>query len=430
MPVNAALALSPHLDARPREPAAELDTLHGLAAWATRFTPLVSVEPGGALLLEVAASARLFGGIEALRAEAVAGTIDRGHAVLGAVAPTARAALWLARSRQEVLVTDIARLPGVLARLPVSRAGWPLPVRQALHRMGVRRLGECMRLPRDGLRRRLEGSCLEQLDEALGRRPELRRFFSPAERFRDELELPAESRETAMVVEALRILLGRLGHYLRSRQRGAWIFWIGLRHHRRPATLLRIGLLRPSADVRHLGQLAAIQLSALVIPAPVLSVALTADVADASPPAGEDLIGQLPDPGARVAQFVERLRTRLGLRAVHGIGTCSDHRPEHAWQAVADPLARRLPGTGPAASSAPRPLWVLGQPVALHERSGTPFFRGPLALDSGPERIETGWWDGRDVRRDYYVARNPRGMRTWIFRDRRAERWYLHGLFG
>ena len=66
----------------------------------------------------------------------------------------------------------------------------------------------------------------------------------------------------------------------------------------------------------------------------------------------------------------------------------------------------------------------------LSARSGTPFLQGPLTAESGPERIETGWWDGHDVQRDYYVARNPRGVRVWIFRDRHAGGWYLHGLFG
>jgi protein ImuB len=66
----------------------------------------------------------------------------------------------------------------------------------------------------------------------------------------------------------------------------------------------------------------------------------------------------------------------------------------------------------------------------LGGKSGVPVFHGPLAFESGPERIETGWWDGRDIRRDYYVARNPRGMRVWIFNDRHRGDWYLHGLFG
>ena len=30
-----------------------------------------------------------------------------------------------------------------------------------------------------------------------------------------------------------------------------------------------------------------------------------------------------------------------------------------------------------------------------------------------------------------YVARNPAGVRLWVFRDRQpAGRWFLHGVFG
>jgi protein ImuB len=54
-----------------------------------------------------------------------------------------------------------------------------------------------------------------------------------------------------------------------------------------------------------------------------------------------------------------------------------------------------------------------------------------LCLLSGPERIETGWWDGGDVARDYYQARTSQGELLWIFQDRRnRDGWYLHGIFG
>jgi protein ImuB len=58
-----------------------------------------------------------------------------------------------------------------------------------------------------------------------------------------------------------------------------------------------------------------------------------------------------------------------------------------------------------------------------------------LVLEQGPERIESGWWDGRGVARDYYVARQIRGARQshgaklWVFQERQSKRWYLHGMF-
>jgi protein ImuB len=87
-----------------------------------------------------------------------------------------------------------------------------------------------------------------------------------------------------------------------------------------------------------------------------------------------------------------------------------------------------------------KPLWLLAEPQPL-EGTEQPCFEGTLELEQGPERIESGWWDGRDVQRDYYVARNPAGVRLWVFRDRGrapravhaddpAVRWFLHGVFG
>jgi len=47
----------------------------------------------------------------------------------------------------------------------------------------------------------------------------------------------------------------------------------------------------------------------------------------------------------------------------------------------------------------------------------------------GPERIETAWWRGPTVRRDYYVVETESGARFWVFRRLRDGGWFLHGMF-
>ena len=57
----------------------------------------------------------------------------------------------------------------------------------------------------------------------------------------------------------------------------------------------------------------------------------------------------------------------------------------------------------------------------------------------GPERVETAWWRGPCVRRDYFVvecvAESGAGSgeegveRWWIFRSLRDGGWFLHGFF-
>jgi protein ImuB len=79
-----------------------------------------------------------------------------------------------------------------------------------------------------------------------------------------------------------------------------------------------------------------------------------------------------------------------------------------------------------------RPAWLLAEPQPL-EGDEQPRYEGPLEIEEGPERIESGWWDGGDVRRDYFVAASPTGELAWIYRDHRYGvddgEWFLHGVF-
>ena len=52
-----------------------------------------------------------------------------------------------------------------------------------------------------------------------------------------------------------------------------------------------------------------------------------------------------------------------------------------------------------------------------------------LTLVSGPERLESGWWDGDDIARDYFVGRDASERCLWVFRTRAGE-WFVHGVFG
>ena len=71
----------------------------------------------------------------------------------------------------------------------------------------------------------------------------------------------------------------------------------------------------------------------------------------------------------------------------------------------------------------PRPAWLLPRPVPLRDHS--------LVVLAGPERIESGWWDGGDLRRDYYVVQTSQGQRAWAFLPAGASdaAWMLHGWF-
>jgi protein ImuB len=210
-----------------------------------------------------------------------------------------------------------------------------------------------------------------------------------------------------------------------------------------------LSLAAPAADVVRLAALFGERLDALRLPEPVRACELcAAALLPYRPPrrclwqAGE----HGGESGVESSDLIERLRARLGAGAVHGLGMHAEHRPEAGWTLTGPPAAaapRRLASHERAArrdiacrdslQELPlhRPLWILPTPQPLTERDGLPRRRGPLRLVSEPERIESGWWDGAGITRDYYTALDIHGVRLWVYREREAPHgWFLHGVFG
>lgn len=432
MPLNAALALCPGLQVLARDQAAEEAALARLAGWAGAFTPLVSVAPPAALLLEIRGSLRLFGGLDSLRQRLRNALRATAHVAREAVAPTPLAALWLARANDSEAVIDRAALAGRIGRLRPAVTCWPGTTLTVLRGLGVESLADCLRLPRDGFARRIGRGPLADLDRALGRMPDPRSPFRAPLRYQGALELAAETADTARLARAMRGLFAELEGFLRARQRAVSRLAITLSHLRHPATTLTLGLASPGLEAARFNMLFAERLERLALPAPVISIAVEAEPGEALAPAAAGLFGDEPGDTAGL-QLVERLRARLGREAVHGLSLRDEHRPERAW-AVAEPGAGAYEIAFPLMQ---RPGWLLESPQPLRMHGGRPWFDGVLAMESGPERLEAGWWDGCEIARDYWIARTPAGVRLWVFRElgargdaAGARPWFLHGIFG
>jgi protein ImuB len=111
--------------------------------------------------------------------------------------------------------------------------------------------------------------------------------------------------------------------------------------------------------------------------------------------------------------LLDKLRARLGDGAVRQLGLKDDHRPERAWCLIESERHT------PAEPLVERPLWLV-TPRAI---------RYLPEVMGKPERIETGWWDGEDVQRDYYIGKAPDGSTVWLFRQAGRDEWQLHGLW-
>ncbi|HEY5929633.1 MAG TPA: DNA polymerase Y family protein, partial [Burkholderiales bacterium] len=87
MAVSAAHALTPKLHIRTRDPAKEAKALAGIAAWATQFTPTVSLASTNEILIEISGCQRLFGGLRPLSGRIRAGLAELGYRATVVLAP-------------------------------------------------------------------------------------------------------------------------------------------------------------------------------------------------------------------------------------------------------------------------------------------------------------------------------------------------------
>ncbi|HEX4153362.1 MAG TPA: DNA polymerase Y family protein [Steroidobacteraceae bacterium] len=419
------------------EPQSAPLSLERLCLHAQRFTPWVSIEPPNALLLEIRGSVKLFGSLAALGADIDAVWSGLKLRAQSSTAPSTLAALWLARAGQKAVLEDPGSLAGCLAKLSVACTSWDPGRLHTLRTMGVNRIGELMRLPRAGIARRLGADALLDLDIALMRQAAPRRAFAARERFHERCDFEMEVETVAYLQTALGPLIERCARFLRERQAGVEALELKLDHRTQPITRIRLGLASVTGDPRRLADVSMHKLARLELAAPVRSLELKSGPLRPLSTDSFDVFACLGGAGGRdtAPQLVERLRARLGEQAVYGICPVPEHRPEVAWQRVQSLSAkgtmrvgRQTPPPRIDVQGMPRPIWLLNEPARLRAPD-VERLRQSRSLLEGPERIESGWWDGKDVTRDYYIVRQSGGTRLWIFQERRSRRWFVHGVF-
>jgi len=427
MPLAAAWALAANLRIATRDVAAERAALERIAAWAAQFTSTINITAPAEVLLEIAGSLQLFGGLNSLWTRIEQGISALGYEGAIACAPTPLAAQLFARAGLAARIHHLDALRLGLDPLPLEVLGWPSRSVATLHDAGIHTFGACLALPRNGLARRLGQHVLDDLDRALGRLTDARPAFIPAAIFTSSLALPAPVQEAEPLTFAARRLLIELCGWLAATGQGAQRLRLALEHEDHTDTHITLELAAASRDPEHLVTVLRERLARVSLASPAVAITLAAELVTAL--AARNLTF-LPDEQSRaetVARLIERLRARLGDESVRGLNTVADYRPELAWR-VCEPDAQRDAGApGPASN---RPLWLLVSPEPLAEAAAAPCYDGLLTLVAGPERIESGWWDGNDVARDYFIARNPAEALFWIYRERRAGGgWFLHGFF-
>jgi protein ImuB len=418
MRLTAAHALLPELALAEYQPEHEAQAQRFLAAWAYRYSSLVCAQWPGCLVLEVRGSFSLLGPWPRIEARLREELQALGFAHRIALAPTARAAHVFAGLRDGLALLQPQAMADLLDRVPVRQARLPDEAGERLQRMGIRELGDLRQLPRDSLRRRFGLALLEHLDRLYGQAEEALPYYAPPDHFDMRVELGFEVENHGALLFPLRRLVNDLATYLSIRDGGVQRFLLRLEHEGSAFTEVEVGLLSAEREAARLFEFSRSRMERARIAAPVLALRLLARELPPFVPATRDLFDRREQQQLPWPQLRERLRARLGDAAVYRIAPAADPRPEHAWRRLQGDAAR----IGEAPARPPRPLWLLPHPIPLRDPC--------LRVLEGPERLESGWWDGADARRDYYVLETSQGQRAWAFAPVGEQGgWMLHGWF-
>lgn len=456
-------------------PEADRCALQKLAHWCQRFSPWVALElddEPSSLILDMTGLEPLLGHELKVSQQVGRAFEQLGYKVQLGFGDHIGAA-WAVAHYGNLHTTSPWLHEANLSNLPVEALRLPNKVLDLMASLGISQIHQLQSLPRTALASRLGQKLVQRLGQIEGSRPEvLIPYRLPPEfQFRWVAEHPIANHQS--IHQALYLLIERLANQLLQRQRGAMELECQLicqtptacqynvphidqivdvkTGSRNVAVVLKIGLFQPRATVDHLEKLVQAHLEQLQLPGPVREVLLRATATAKLKIRQGELFD---DPSRRQAQqlatLVERLEGRLGQEAIVGAKMKTDVLPERA---VCDEKLtglqahsyRRAPShskhlqTQKTACPTIRPLQLHTPPVPLKiitvVPDGPPIrfrIQGQISQVSrhwGPERIETGWWRGKSVRRDYYRVETTRGNRLWLFRCLEDGQWFLHGSF-
>jgi len=438
----AALALVPALRgvaASDRQQALARDRLHRVLS---AFSPAVepSREHPGTLWADVRGMQRLFSSANAW-GRTVREALAREGYHASVVVGFSRFATWaLARTDPGVLALGSReREREALARVPLARLFLPPDRRDALEELGIRTVGDLLRLPRQGMTARF-GAPVEELHRAAsGEGEEPLRPVPVADPLREVEDLEEREEDPDRLLFWVKRLLDRiLG---RMALEGRALAALHLRWTLDDLFLppgescgkvvsWTVRLAEPATRSLPVLTLLRLRLESSPLVAPVQALALEAEAVPLP-------VGQLRlfretrrDPEAALA-VLARLRARFGEGAVSRPRLEDAWLPEEAGQWA--PLEGGLQSPRPRGTGiGPRVRRVLPAPVELPiPGDTTPFpglsVRGLGTVRSwkGPFLVSGRWWEAWEVRREYGYLETRDGQVLWVFRE--GGRWWLQG---
>lgn len=433
------------------DPIADKKELIQLAIQCHEFSPhvgLIGMEHCDTLLFDITGSSHLFGGEEKL-VQQVWQQFRSWQLFTRMATAKSVGAAWAfahcdARSKpgpfvcQQNTPIDLAN---ELGTLPLNSLRLTAKTLQTLSELGLETVGQILTLPRNSLVSRFPSELLQRVDQALGKLEEPIVALNPPQEFVAEWDFFYPTQRQDAIFIAIAELSDRLAKQLHQENRGALEITCKMTCEPKSTFLETVKFYRPVCNAQHFLELIELKLEQARLPASIVNITLKATRHSLATPRQKELFAdRTNDYAEEFSLLVNQLTSRLGEKAVVCPLLCANSQPELAFRE--EPLISRRSLKSSFAyrfSALQRPTILFPRPLPLEVTAVFPdgppqgFVRAGknyrITRKFGPERIETGWWGKKGIRRDYYCVETSCGAWYWIFRSISSRKWFLHGEF-
>ncbi|WP_428774017.1 Y-family DNA polymerase [Vibrio sp.] len=414
MGLGSAAALTTELQVHPYNRRAEQRSLTDIAQWLYLVTSDIVLFPPQGILLKVTNMLTLYDGLDNYWQQLKSHLDQLALSYHYACGFSPYSAMLLAQSGRDLLCDNKQRLRDILLSYPVTATELAPAVIGQLQRIGIGQLQDLVALPMQDLARRFDVDLVNYVGRLMGQFKHPLDFYLPTEQFRHTLELLFDIEQVQWLEKPLLRLLTKLQQFLLLRNLVGYELELILQQRDQPDVSISITSASGDYQSERWLRLCQLRLESLTLAAPVQSLTLAIVRSGPQQASSQDLFSGKTGQQTSL-ELVSLLQAKLGQNKVNKLMFTDDPRPERSTQLCPPEQACRLTLT----SAKLRPSIMLPVPEPLTEK---------VQLLQGPERIVTGWWDGDDITRDYFIARSNSGRWLWVFRNQH-KRWFLHGQF-
>ena len=422
--LSTALAICPDLTVLAKNTLQEQQLLQQLALIAYRFSPEVIIDTAG-LWLDLSGCAQLFNGYNKLLKKLYTQLSEQSIVAISGVGKSPLAAKILCDNEFRHYLPSKLEVQRTLMTTILDKLPSTAKQQQNFKQLGLTTIGDLLALPRSALSQRFNSDLMNTLQLLQGEKPSLLKRFKPANEFHDKIQNTQGLYNKESLLFPMKTLLQRLCQYLMARQCYSreliWQFEPLLGRHQS----MSITLSGNSHGWSSLLSLSRLKLEHLELPRSIEQISLFCDQFMVMPERSFDLFGDQVSLQENTSELIDNLNARLGIEALSRPTINAEHLPELAGNIAS---IEKSIGSEQDLGQAQKPLWLLPEPAPVRLHNQQLYWRKPLTIMSGPERLCGNWWQS-EQQRDYYLACDSKGARYWLFRESTSKQWFVHGLF-